>query len=51
MTDNDEEQREIIHYINNMDDNLEKFRKKFEQDKYLKITEETGEISNEELIN
>lgn len=51
MTDNDEEQREIIQHINNMDDNLEKFRKKFEQDKYLKITEELDKTSNEELIN
>jgi len=50
MTDNDEEHMEIVQHINNMDDNLEKFRKKFEQEKYLKIKSDLDKLSNEELL-
>ena len=51
MTDNDDELKEVIQYINNQDDNLERFRQKFQQEKYLQITEELNKITNDELIN
>ena len=50
MTDDEEELREITQHVNNMDDNLEIFRKKFEQEKYLKLKSDLENLSNEELL-
>lgn len=50
MTDDDKELSEIAQHVNNMDDNLEIFRKKFEQEKYLKLKSDLENLSNEELL-
>ena len=50
MTDDDKEQLEISKHISTLDDNIELFRKKFEQEKYQKHQEKLMELSTEELI-
>ena len=50
MTDDEEEQTEISKHISTLDNNIELFRKKFEQEKYQKHQEKLMELSTEELI-
>jgi len=50
MTDDDEEQIEISEHMSTLDNNLELFRKKFEQEKYQKHQDKLRELSTEELI-
>jgi len=50
MTDDDEEQMEINKHMSTLDNNIELFRKKFEQEKYQKHQDKLRELSTEELI-
>jgi hypothetical protein len=50
MTDDDEEQIEISKHMSTLDNNIELFRKKFEQEKYQKHQDKLRELSTEELI-
>ena len=50
MTDDDEEQMEISKHMSTLDNNIELFRKKFEQEKYQKHQDKLSGLSNEELL-
>ena len=50
MTDDYEEQMEINKHTTTLDNNIDLFRKKFEQEKYQKHQDKLSGLSNEELL-